>query len=271
VRNRNGIADRDGWNIGGGDGFYAKIDPSDQSYAYEESQDGNVARVNLVTMEHQSVRPGSGERPQPGGGRGGRGGGYRWNWDSPIMPSSADAKTVYMGANVLFKSTDRGSSWNAISPDLTLHIDRDTLSMMGARVGTTALSRNDGVTSYGTITSVGESPMNASVLYVGTDDGQVQLTRDGGDVDERASHTGLPLHPDWRISVALRAGRVCHIRRTLQRRLQATLVSDDSAKLAPPRRRTSGNVGNRMPRTSHNLHVLILLPARRTLSNAAAC
>ena len=180
VRNRNGIADRDGWNIGGGDGFYAKIDPSDQSYAYEESQDGNVARVNLVTMEHQSVRPGSGERPQPGGGRGGRGGGYRWNWDSPIMPSNADAKTVYMGANVLFKSTDRGSSWKAISPDLTLHIDRDTLTMMGARVGATALSRNDGVTSYGTITSVGESPMNANVLYVGTDDGQVQLTRDGG-------------------------------------------------------------------------------------------
>ena len=76
-----------------------------------------------------------------------------------------DAKTVYMGANVLFKSTDRGSSWKAISPDLTLHIDRDTLTMMGARVGPTALSRNDGVTSYGTITSVSESPMDANVLY----------------------------------------------------------------------------------------------------------
>jgi photosystem II stability/assembly factor-like uncharacterized protein len=177
VRNRNGIADRDGWNIGGGDGFYAKIDPSDPNFAYEESQDGNVARVNLTTMEHQTVRPGSGERPPVGGGRGG---GYRWNWDSPIMPSGLDAKTVYMGANVLFKSVDRGSSWKAISPDLTLHIDRDTLTMMGARVGPAALSRNDGVTSYGTITSVSESPTDANVIYVGTDDGQVQLTRDGG-------------------------------------------------------------------------------------------
>jgi photosystem II stability/assembly factor-like uncharacterized protein len=180
VRNRNGIADRDGWNIGGGDGFYAKIDPSDPNYAYEESQDGNVARVNLALMEHQSVRPGSGERAPEGGGRGGRGGGYRFNWDSPIMPSSIDSKTVYMGANVLFKSTDRGSSWKAISPDLTLHIDRDTLMMMGARVGPTALSRHDGVTSYGTITSVSESPLDGKVLYVGTDDGQVQVTRDGG-------------------------------------------------------------------------------------------
>jgi photosystem II stability/assembly factor-like uncharacterized protein len=180
VRNRNGIADRDGWNIGGGDGFYAKLDPFDQNFAYEESQDGNVARVNLTTMEHQSVRPGSGERPAEGGGRGGRGNGYRFNWDSPIVSSYADAKTVYMGANVLFKSTDRGSSWKAISPDLTLHIDRDTLTMMGAKVGPTALSRHDGVTSYGTITSVMESPTDAKVIYVGTDDGQVQLTRDGG-------------------------------------------------------------------------------------------
>jgi photosystem II stability/assembly factor-like uncharacterized protein len=186
VRNRNGIADRDAWNIGGGDGFYAKIDPFDQNFAYEESQDGNVARVNLTTMEHQSVRPGSGERAVPGAGRGG---GYRFNWDSPILPSSIDSKTVYMGANVLFKSTDRGSSWKAISPDLTLHIDRDTLTMMGARVGPGALSRHDGVTSYGTITSVSESPVDASVIYAGTDDGQVQLTRDGG-----KSWTNLTAH-----------------------------------------------------------------------------
>jgi photosystem II stability/assembly factor-like uncharacterized protein len=198
VRDRNGIADRDGWNIGGGDGFYAKFDPADPNYAYEESQDGNVARVNLITMEHQTVRPGSGERVAPGAGRGGggggRGGGYRWNWDSPIVPSSHDARTVYMGANVLFKSTDRGSSWTAISPDLTLHIDRDTLTLMGVRVGPTTLSRNDGVSSYGTISSVGESPLDANVLYVGTDDGQVQLTRDGGKTwTNVTSHiSGLP-------------------------------------------------------------------------------
>jgi photosystem II stability/assembly factor-like uncharacterized protein len=209
VRDRNGIADRDGWNIGGGDGFYAKIDPFDQNFAYEESQDGNVARVNLTTMEHQSVKPGSGERPPVGGGRGGA---YRWNWDSPIAPSSSDPKTVYMGANVLFKSTDRGSSWKAISPDLTLHIDRDTLTMMGVKVGPAALSRNDGVTSYGTITSVSESPMDANVIYAGTDDGQVQLTRDGGKSwTNLTSHIGgLPARTPVTTVLASRfvAGRV---------------------------------------------------------------
>ena len=107
----------------------------------------------------------------PGAGRGG-GSGYRFNWDSPIVPSSFEPKTVYMGANVLFKSTDRGSSWKAISPDLTLHIDRDTLTMMGARVGPGALSRHDGVTSYGTITSVSESPLDANVIYAGRTTGR---------------------------------------------------------------------------------------------------
>ncbi|HEV8409707.1 MAG TPA: hypothetical protein VGQ30_04300 [Gemmatimonadaceae bacterium] len=210
VRNRNGIADRDAWNIGGGDGFYAKIDPYDQNFAYEESQDGNVARVNLTTMEHQSVRPGSGERAVPGAGRGG-GSGYRFNWDSPIVSSNADSKTVYMGANVLFKSVDRGSSWKAISPDLTLHIDRDTLMMMGARVPATALSRHDGVTSYGTITSVSESPVDANIIYVGTDDGQVQLTRDGGKTwsNVTAHISGLPARTPATTVVASRysAGR----------------------------------------------------------------
>jgi photosystem II stability/assembly factor-like uncharacterized protein len=211
VRNRNGIADRDGWNIGGGDGFYAKIDPSDQNFAYEESQDGNVARVNLTTMEHQGVKPGTGERAVPGAARGG-GSGYRFNWDSPIVTSAINPKTVYMGANMLFKSTDRASSWTAISPDLTLHMDRDTLMMMGARVGPAALSRHDGVTSYGTISSVGESSLDANLIYAGTDDGQIQVTRDGGKSwTNVTSHiTGLPAFTPVSTVLASRfvAGRV---------------------------------------------------------------
>ena len=161
VRNRNGIADRDGWNIGGGDGFHAHFDPANSSMVLQSSQNGNVAWVNIETLERQGVRPGSGERPAPGGGRGGRGGrggaapaaagegeegaaqgggrggGYRWNWDTPIVVSHHDPKTWYMGAQVLFKSTDRGSSWQKISGDLTLDINRDTLTMMGKVVGPT--------------------------------------------------------------------------------------------------------------------------------------
>ncbi|MBZ5497000.1 MAG: hypothetical protein LAP85_11410 [Acidobacteriia bacterium] len=177
TRNRNGIADRDAWNIGGGDGFHAHFDPKDSNTVYEESQNGALARVNLATLERVNVRPGPAERPQPGAPRDA---GYRWNWDTPVLISSIDPKVLYMGANVLFRSPDRGGSWKAISPDLTLHIDRDTLEMMGSRITAQTLSRNDGQSNYGSLTTIGESPFDARVLYTGSDDGQVQMTRDGG-------------------------------------------------------------------------------------------
>ncbi|MFI5311563.1 MAG: hypothetical protein ACHQQ3_10040, partial [Gemmatimonadales bacterium] len=174
VRNRNGIADRDAWNIGGGDGFHAHVEPLDANLAWESSQNGNILRVNLLTMEHQPVRPSGPDRPKPGDPA------WRWNWDAPMVFSSLDPKVVYMGANVLFRSADRGSSWKIISPDLSAKIDRDTLMMMGARVGPGALSRHDGQSNYGSMTSIGESALDARTLYTGTDDGQVQVTRDGG-------------------------------------------------------------------------------------------
>ncbi len=196
VRNRNGIADRDAWNIGGGDGFHAHFDPANNAMVLQSSQNGNVAWVNIETLERQGVRPGTGERQAAGGGRGGgrgaaaegeegppaagRGGGYRWNWDTPFTVSHHDPKTWFMGAQYLFKSTDRGSSWRKISGDLTLNVDRDTLKMMGKVVGPDALSRNDGQSNYGSLTTIGESPVDPMVIYTGSDDGQVQLTRDGG-------------------------------------------------------------------------------------------
>lgn len=169
VRNRNGIADRDAWNIGGGDGFHAHFDPTDDRYVIQSSQNGNMAWVNIETMERQGVRP-----PSPEGMS------LRWNWDTPILNSTHDAKTWYTGAQVVFKTTNRGSSWSRISGDLTLNINRDTLQMMGAVVGPQALSRHDGQSNYGSLTSISESPVSASVLWTGSDDGQVQVTRDGG-------------------------------------------------------------------------------------------
>ncbi|MDB4877381.1 MAG: glycosyl hydrolase, repeat [Gemmatimonadetes bacterium] len=190
VRDRNGIADRDAWNIGGGDGFHAHFDPANNNMVLQSSQNGNAAWVNIETLERQGTRPGTGDRaaapaaaaegalggPGTGGGRGG----YRWNWDTPIIVSHQNPKTWYMGAQMLFKSTDRGSSWQKISGDLTLNVNRDTLKMMGKVVPADALSRHDGQTSYGSLTSIGESPVNPLVVYTGSDDGQVQLTRDGG-------------------------------------------------------------------------------------------
>lgn len=166
VRDRNGIAARDGWNIGGGDGFYVKFDPSDQNFAYAESQDGNASRVNLRTMERTSVKP-----PNPAGTV------LRWNWDTPIVISSADPKTLYMAAQMVFRSTDQGRTWTAISGDLTGGVDHPAGT---ENPPADALSRNDGTSPFASLTSLSESPLDAKVLYAGAQDGTVQVTRDGG-------------------------------------------------------------------------------------------
>lgn len=200
VRNRNGIADRDAWNIGGGDGFHAVFDPANGAMVLQSSQNGNAAWVNIETMERRGARPGTGDRPAAGGrggrGAGGRGaaaaggegegeggggaGAPRWNWDTPIVVSRQNPAVWYMGSQFLYRSRDRASSWTRISPDLTLNVDRDTLKMMGAVVGPATLSRHDGQSNYGSLTSISPSPLDSNLIYTGSDDGQVQVTLDGG-------------------------------------------------------------------------------------------
>jgi len=173
TRSRSGIANRDGFNIGGGDGFYARLDPNDARTAIIESQDGRANRVNLATLERQPIAPLPPERLK-------RGERERWNWNTPIVMSSADPRVLYMGSNMVFRSPDRGVTWKAISPDLTARVDRDSLQMMGGPVAERALSRHDGQASFSTLTTIGESPIDPKLLYTGSDDGQVHVTRDGG-------------------------------------------------------------------------------------------
>src|SRR3954468_13152893 len=173
TRNRNGIANRDAFNIGSGDGFYARLDPSDSRTAIIESQDGRANRVNLSTMERQGVSPLPPHRPPKSESE-------RWNWNTPIVMSAFDPKTLYMGSHIVFRSPDRGATWKAISPDLTANVDRESLQMMGARVPERALSRHDGQTSFSTLTTIGESPLDPKLLYTGSDDGRLTVTRDGG-------------------------------------------------------------------------------------------
>ncbi len=199
VRDRNGIANRDAWNIGGGDGFYVKFDRSDENFAYAESQNGNASRVNLTTLERTPARP--------GGGRGGRGGGGeqaggqaaaapRFNWDTPIELSRFNPAVVYIGAQRLFRSPDHGATWEPVSPDLTTGIDPATLPIMGQPVPPNALSRNDGTSPFASLTSVGESPLDARVIYTGAQDGTVQVTRDGGKTwtNLTSNISGVPQH-----------------------------------------------------------------------------
>ncbi len=169
-----GVRTRDWYNVGSGDGFFTVMHSSDTNIMFAESQGGNLIRVNLETMERARIRPigrpdGDDELPD-----------LRFNWDSPVILSSHDENTVYFGSNVLFRSTDLGQSWDAISGDLTYAIDRDTLQIMGVPGSAPQMSRNDGQSTYGNLTAIAESPVNADVLYTGSDDGRVHVTRDGG-------------------------------------------------------------------------------------------
>ncbi len=105
---------------------------------------------------------------------------YRFQWNSPMAVSSHDHNTIYYGGNYLFKSTDRGDSWTRLGGDLTTGVDRDKLPILGKVPDKNTLSRADGVEDYPTITTLSESPVSADVLWVGTDDGNLQVTRDGG-------------------------------------------------------------------------------------------
>jgi len=169
TRNTYGPTNADWFRMAGGDGFYAVPDYFDHQIVYAESQQGGVVRYDERTGQTKNIRP----VPKPGER-------YRYNWSAPIVPSKHVAKTVYMAANYVFKSTDRGDSWEEISPDLTRNIDRNKLPLRGGPVDSTALGRNEGTAEFSNITTFEESPTKAGVIVVGTDDGLIQVTRDGG-------------------------------------------------------------------------------------------
>lgn len=178
-----GLRNRDWIDVWGGDGFYNQFDPNNPNILYTESQGGNSGRVDLSTGEALNMRPVP--EPDPDAeevqeGQEGEERRYRYNWNSPIVVSAHSAQTVYVGNNHLMRSRDQGLTWEEASPDLTKAIDRDSLPIMGALVTDSTLSRHDGISTYGNITTISESPRLADLIYVGTDDGNVQVTQDGG-------------------------------------------------------------------------------------------
>ena len=170
VRSRDGIGQDEWFVVQGGDGFVALIDPTDPRVIYAESQEGFLSRVDRTTNERKSIRPEAPVADKP----------FRWNWDTPVLISPHDPATIYAGGNRLFRSTDRGHSWKPISPDLTLGIDRDTMSLLGVKGKDITIAKNDGVNQYGTLFTIAESRKKAGLLYTGSDDGQVSVSRDGG-------------------------------------------------------------------------------------------
>ncbi len=184
-----GVRTSDWYHVNGGDGFQAWPDPENQNYIYAQSQGGGLTRYDRRTGRGQSVRPPSGgtlaaaEASAAGGGGGGRGGGgnERVNWDAPYMISPHLSTRLYWGSNYLYRTDDRGESWARVSPDLTRNLDYSEIPIMGKLWPADAIGFHESTTALSTIVAVDESPLLAGLLYVGTDDGLLQVSEDGGE------------------------------------------------------------------------------------------
>jgi photosystem II stability/assembly factor-like uncharacterized protein len=168
-------------NLYGGDGFWVIPDPTDPDAVYAESQGGNIGRVNRKTLVARDIQPKAGYREK-----------LRYNWNTPIHASPTQKGTIYIGAQFLFRSRDRGDSWDRVSPDLTTN---DPEKQKQEQSGGVTVD-NSSAEMHTTIYSISESPKNANVIWVGTDDGNVQLSRDGTRTwtNVVGNISGLPKH-----------------------------------------------------------------------------
>lgn len=194
VRNNGGITNAHWFELAAGDGYHTLVDPTDPDIVYG-SVSGNggqhIWRFNLKTGEQKYIRPTPPKRvddprPYPALPSGGNIATQlppnevaRYNWVPGFAMSPHDPRTIYMGSNRLYISHDRGDSWVA-TKDLSKQIDRDTLSIMGVPGSEPMTAKNDGVAGWGTIVEIAESPVTPGVIWIGTDDGNVQVSRDGG-------------------------------------------------------------------------------------------
>ncbi|HEY8713083.1 MAG TPA: glycosyl hydrolase [Thermoanaerobaculia bacterium] len=165
-----GITNSDWYVTQGGDGFRSIPDPKDSNTIYAESQNGGLVRFDKRTGETLDIQPQATGSMDP----------LRYNWDSPIIVSPHNSNRIYYSAQYLFRSDDRGNTWKLISGDLTRHLNRNELPVMGRVWGIDAVSKNASTSWYGNIVSLAESPLQEGLIYAGTDDGLVQVTEDGG-------------------------------------------------------------------------------------------
>jgi photosystem II stability/assembly factor-like uncharacterized protein len=186
LNGRIGIRTSDWYTVGGGDGFQTRSDPEDPNIVYAESQEGNFSRLDLRTGERLNMRQRLNQQvfAQPAGGQGGRGGGRgatgRWHWDTPLVISPHSARRVYVAGERVYRSDDRGQTWTPISGDLTRNLDPAEIPIMGKVWPRDSVAFNQATTQLSTITVVDESPLLDGLIYVGTHDGLVQVTEDGG-------------------------------------------------------------------------------------------
>ena len=178
-----GIQNSDWFITHGGDGFESQVDPENPNIVYAQSQYGVLVRYDKLSGEEVGIQPK--ERKGENG--------YRWNWDAPLAVSHHKSGRLYFAANKLFRSDDRGNSWAVLGDDLTAQINRNELEVMGKVWGIDAVAKNGSTSPYGTIVAFSESPIDENLLVVGTDDGLIQISQNGGESWNKISNfPGIP-------------------------------------------------------------------------------
>ena len=170
TNNIHGIRNSDWFTTVFGDGFDPAVDPNDPNTIYSQWQYGGLVRFNKLSGQRIDIKPQTEKGGPP----------LRFNWDSALALSPHESTTVYYGSQFLHRSTDRGDTWETISPDLSRSIDRNKLKVMGRVWGKDAVAKNMSTSFYGTIVSAAESSVQKDLLYTGADDGMLQVSEDGG-------------------------------------------------------------------------------------------
>jgi len=163
-----GIAQDDWTYTLGGDGYWQAIDPTNPDIVYSEYQYGNLYRFDKKSGERISIKP----LPRKDENT------YKWNWNTPFILSKHNNKTLYIAANKVFKSDDRGDTWQVISDDITRQLPRDKWPVMGRYWSVDAVAKNVSTSLFGMGVSLAESPIKKGLVYVGTDDGVIQMIED---------------------------------------------------------------------------------------------
>ena len=184
-RSSSGVSNYEWFATLGGDGFWGMVDPSNPDIVYSEYQYGNAYRYDKKSGELLYIKPQPSENEDT----------YKWNWDAPLIISAHANSRIYIAANKLFRSDDRGNTWKTISPDLTTQTDRNTWPVMDKYWSSDAVAKDISTSPFGTIVSLAESPVNENLLFVGTDDGLIQITDDAGKTWSKiSSFPGLPAY-----------------------------------------------------------------------------
>jgi photosystem II stability/assembly factor-like uncharacterized protein len=180
---RDGVINDEWYVTMGGDGFFIATDPDNPDIVYTEYQYGNLFRYDKKSGQTVNIKP----REKKGELT------YKWNWNAPMFVSPHKGTRIYHAANKVFRSDDRGDTWEVISDDLTAQVDRNSIPVMGKYWPADAVVKDVSTSLWGTIVSLAESPVKEGLLYAGTDDGVISVTENGGETwTQVKSFPGVP-------------------------------------------------------------------------------